>query len=124
MYKRASALPCGSSAAQKSRRKHTSSGTGISRPQEMRQCRRPETIREGAVNRFLSDFSNKVRKVGSRFGTSKPAWIGLLPNLPNLPHLFLPRTHTRMRTHTRTRARTCTHVYFRLGRLGRLGRTN
>lgn len=57
-----------------------------------------------------------------RLGTLKPAWAGLLPNLPNLPHLF--PTHTCAGVRTRVRVRAHTSFNYRLGRLGRLGRTS
>jgi hypothetical protein len=60
-------------------------------------------------------FNPEVRKVGQRLGTLNTAWIGRVPNLPNVPNLFPP-------VYTHTRAHTRAHMtQYTLGRLGRLG---
>ena len=47
-------------------------------------------------------FDPEVRKVRQRLGTLNTAWIGRVPNLPNVPNLFPPRIHTHTRAHART----------------------
>lgn len=78
------------------------------------------------MSRSDAIFTPEVRKVGSRLGAMKAAWIGRVPNLPNVPNLFFfTRTYTcatRAHTHThRVRAPVHTLIFW-LGRLGRIGK--
>lgn len=66
----------------------------------------------------------KVRKVGQRLGSSKPACSAGVPNLPNLPNVAAP-THAYTRTcahvctdaHTQARTHTHTYLYLNVGKV-------
>lgn len=55
--------------------------------------------------KFLSRISFFAEKVRYRCGCMKPAWLGVIPNLPYLPHVSLSHTHMY------ARARTCSSLY-------------
>lgn len=69
--------------------------------------------------------SQPVPNLSARLGRLEAAPIGRVPNLPNLPNLSAhPRVYAHVGERVHLRVRTHTPVFFRYGRLGRLGRSS